>query len=103
MMKKIKVKAQTNRERLAPPSGWRNDSRKLLLAKPVETSHLRRCENDGKSVLTLWLGWTEAFLDERALWISAFPDELQEATLASCTQANQWIKTLCEHKGLSGG
>jgi REP element-mobilizing transposase RayT len=48
-------------------------------------------------------GWTEAFLEERALLISAFPDELQEATRASCAQANQWVKTFCEHEGLSGG
>lgn len=52
---------------------------------------------------TIPVGWTDAFLEERALWISAFPDELQEATRASCTQANQWVKAFCEHEGLSGG
>jgi hypothetical protein len=36
----------------SPPSGWRSDDRKPLLAKTLETSHLRKCENDGKSVLT---------------------------------------------------
>lgn len=48
---------------------------------------------------TIPVGWTNAFLEERALWLSAFPDDLQEATRASCTQANQWVKMFCEHEG----
>lgn len=47
------------------------------------------------------VGWTKAFLEERALWLSAFPDDLQEATRASCTQANQWVNMFCEHEGPS--
>jgi hypothetical protein len=45
------------------------------------------------------VGWTVAFLEERALWISAFPEEMSEATRSSCTQANQWVEKFCEHEG----
>ena len=40
-------------------------------------------------------GWTNAFLEGRALWLSAFPDELMEATRASCEQANHWVEQFC--------
>jgi len=46
---------------------------------------------------TIPVDWTNAFLEERALWLSAFPDELQEATRTSCDQANHWVKTFCGH------
>lgn len=39
--------------------------------------------------------WTDAFLQKRVLWLSAFPDDLEEATRASCEQANHWIKQFC--------
>ena len=48
---------------------------------------------------TIPVGWTDAFLEERALWISAFPDELSEATRSSCTQANQWVEQFCKIEG----
>jgi hypothetical protein len=41
-------------------------------------------------------GWTDAFLEGRALWLSAFPDDLKEATRASCEQANRWVELFCE-------
>lgn len=40
--------------------------------------------------------WTNAFLEKRALWLSAFPNELKEATRVSCTQANEWVKQFCK-------
>ncbi len=40
--------------------------------------------------------WTDAFLDGRVLWLSAFPNELAEATRGSCEQANQWIQKFCD-------
>lgn len=39
--------------------------------------------------------WTDAFLEERALWVSAFPDGMKEATRASCEQANRWVEQFC--------
>jgi REP element-mobilizing transposase RayT len=45
---------------------------------------------------TISEGWTSAFLAGRALWLSAFPDDLQEATRASCEQANQWVEQFCD-------
>jgi hypothetical protein len=45
---------------------------------------------------TISEGWTDAFLEGRALWLSAFPDDLQEATRASCEQANQWVEQFCD-------
>lgn len=36
--------------------------------------------------------WTKAFLEERALWLSAFPDGQEEATRESCEQANYWVE-----------
>jgi REP element-mobilizing transposase RayT len=41
-------------------------------------------------------GWTNAFLEGRALWLSAFPDELEEATRERCQQANQWVERFCK-------
>jgi REP element-mobilizing transposase RayT len=45
---------------------------------------------------TISEGWTNVFLDGRALWLFAFPDDLLEATRASCEQANQWVATFCD-------
>ncbi|MDD2598982.1 MAG: hypothetical protein PHO37_07145 [Kiritimatiellae bacterium] len=42
--------------------------------------------------------WTDAFLQKRALWLSAFP-ELQSATRMSCKQANSWVEQLCKITG----
>ncbi len=39
--------------------------------------------------------WTETFLEGRALWVSAFPDEMEEASRASCEQANRWVEQFC--------
>ena len=39
--------------------------------------------------------WTDAFLEGRALWISAFPDNMKDATRASCEQANGWVESFC--------
>jgi len=39
--------------------------------------------------------WTDAFLDNRALWISSFPDDFESVTRESCTQANKWIENFC--------
>jgi hypothetical protein len=39
--------------------------------------------------------WTDAFLEDRALWISSFSDDLESATRESCTHANKWIKQFC--------
>ncbi|MEN8253896.1 MAG: hypothetical protein ABFR33_00350 [Verrucomicrobiota bacterium] len=40
--------------------------------------------------------WTNAFLEGRTLWLSAFPDELKEATRESCERANRWVERFCE-------
>lgn len=48
---------------------------------------------------TIPVGWTDAFLQERALWLSAFPEELSAATRSSCTQANDWVKQFCKREG----
>ena len=40
-------------------------------------------------------GWTDAFLEGRALWLSAFPDENKEASRNSCDKANLWIEAFC--------
>jgi hypothetical protein len=45
---------------------------------------------------TIPVKWTDAFVDGRALWLSAFPDDLAEATRASCQQANRWVRQFCE-------
>ena len=39
--------------------------------------------------------WTEAFLEGRALWVSAFSDEMKDATRASCEEANGWVEKFC--------
>ncbi|MDF7823229.1 transposase [Pontiellaceae bacterium B12227] len=36
--------------------------------------------------------WTKAFLEKRALWLSAFPDGQEEASSESCERANQWVE-----------
>jgi putative transposase len=40
--------------------------------------------------------WTDAFLEDRALWLSAFPDDQTDATRESCEQANRWVARFCE-------
>jgi len=37
--------------------------------------------------------WTDVFLEDRALWVSLFPEE--EATRASCEQANLRVEKFC--------
>jgi REP element-mobilizing transposase RayT len=39
--------------------------------------------------------WTDAFLEKRALWLSAFSDEQEAATRANCEQANRWVEQFC--------
>ncbi len=41
------------------------------------------------------VSWTNAFIKERALWLSAFPDSQDAATRSSCEQANCWLQRLC--------
>ena len=41
------------------------------------------------------VAWTESFLEARALWVSVCPDEMTEATRASCEQANLRIEQFC--------
>jgi len=45
---------------------------------------------------TISTGWTDAFWEGRALWLSAFSDELNEATRESCEQANRWVERFCK-------
>lgn len=45
---------------------------------------------------TISMGWTDAFLAERALWLSSFPDDMKDATRASCEQANAWVERFCQ-------
>lgn len=40
-------------------------------------------------------GWADAFPEGRALWLSAIPDDLTEATRVGCEQANQWVERFC--------
>lgn len=40
------------------------------------------------------VAWTEAFLEGRALWLSAFPSEQTESTRASCEEANRLVQRL---------
>jgi REP element-mobilizing transposase RayT len=49
------------------------------------------------------VAWTDAFLEGRALWLSAFGEELKEATRASCKLANQWVERFCATAGASDG
>lgn len=46
--------------------------------------------------------WTNAFLEQRALWLSAFPDDQPEATRLNCEQANAWVQKFCEKQRLKG-
>lgn len=39
--------------------------------------------------------WAKAFIEKRVLWISAFPDNLVDATRESCETANLWIEKIC--------
>ena len=38
--------------------------------------------------------WGGTLLDQRALWLSAYPDELVEATRATCMECNAWAERL---------
>ena len=38
--------------------------------------------------------WGKALLEHRALWLSAYPDEMAEATRESCVQCNEWARRL---------
>jgi len=38
--------------------------------------------------------WGRTLLDQRALWLSAYPDEQQEATRSSCMECNAWAERL---------
>lgn len=40
--------------------------------------------------------WTDAFLENRALWLSAFPDTQMDATRESCQLANRWVEQFCK-------
>ena len=42
------------------------------------------------------VAWTDAFLEERALWLSEFPSEMTEACRASCEQANLRVEQFCK-------
>ncbi|MFA7256788.1 MAG: hypothetical protein WC047_04370 [Kiritimatiellales bacterium] len=39
--------------------------------------------------------WTDAFLEGRVLWLSAFPDDQPDATRENCQLANHWVEQLC--------
>ncbi len=39
--------------------------------------------------------WTPPFLENRALWISAFSDTQTEPTRENCQKANQWVERFC--------
>jgi hypothetical protein len=41
------------------------------------------------------VNWTTPFLENRALWLSAFPDDQPDATRETCQMANRWVETLC--------
>lgn len=43
--------------------------------------------------------WTKAFLENRALWLSAFPDDQPDATRESCQLANRWVEQFCKPAG----
>lgn len=45
--------------------------------------------------------WTDAFLENRALWLSAFPDSQPEATRESCQFANRWVEQFCQPAAFS--
>ncbi len=48
------------------------------------------------------MGWTNAFLEKRALWISRFPKSMNDATRVSCEQANGQVEHFCkERKGIT--
>jgi REP element-mobilizing transposase RayT len=38
--------------------------------------------------------WGKALLEQRALWLSAYPDEMADATRESCIQCNEWAQRL---------
>ena len=38
--------------------------------------------------------WGKALLEHRALWLSAYPDEMAEATRESCVQCTEWARRM---------
>jgi len=44
--------------------------------------------------------WSKALLEQRALWLSAYPDEMAEATRESCMQCNEWARLLERPKNI---
>lgn len=42
--------------------------------------------------------WGRALLEHRALWLSAYPDELAEATRETCMQCNVWATALAQSR-----
>lgn len=44
------------------------------------------------------VSWTNAFLEKRALWLSAFPDGQADVTRDNCEQANRWVEQFCARK-----
>jgi hypothetical protein len=46
--------------------------------------------------------WTDAFLEGRALWLSAFPGDQPEATRESCQLANRWVEQFCQPAPIIG-
>ena len=42
------------------------------------------------------VGWTDAFLERRAYWVSAFPEDQTDATRESCQQANDEVEKFCQ-------
>jgi len=74
---------------------------------PGERACLRACEDGAcRIVWVLPMGmparipvhWCRPFLENRALWLSAFPDDQTEATRASCRQANDRIARHCTNE-----
>ena len=74
---------------------------------PGERACLRTCEKHARRLVwvlpmampaTIPVHWSQAFLQNRALWISAFPDDMADATRASCRQANDWMDQYCSLK-----
>ena len=61
-------------------------------------------ENRNKVIWVLPMGmpehipvkWADAFIEVRALWVSAFPDEQNDAGRSCCERANRWVEYLVQ-------
>ena len=42
------------------------------------------------------VSWTDAFVQQRAIWISTFPDDMTEATRETCQRANAKVQAFCQ-------